>query len=257
MQSWVKPASSRAPQCRTRASPSAGCNTSGRGRPRIARCAQSCCLETRQEKHSGVRGIRVHGITKTAQTPPRWGSSLLPSQTQPHAGSQLGSCCKTAAPMPQRARRPLPKREKMFFPYEKQLAGRADAQRAIASAVIRGETRGQEAPRCPSTGLLPLSPRHAVLPHFSISHLFRGAAASSFYYSCTAPHTWCYIKRSGNELREPQPGCAELRQLLRTSPQLGDTAGQPLVCGICGQNARRARPQSCTSGWGISLPEAA
>lgn len=251
MQSWVKPASSRAPRCRTRASPSAGCNTSGRGRPRIARCAQSCCLETRQEKHSGVRGIRVHGIPETAQTPPRWGSSLLPSQTQPHTGSQLGSCCKTAAPVPQRARRPLPKREKMFFPYEKQLAGRADAQRATASAVIRGETRGQEAPRCPATGLLPLSPRHAVLPHFSfyLTSVLRGSSLILLLFLYSSAHVVLHKTFRERAVRA-SAGCAELRQPPRTSPQPGDTAGQPLVCGICVQNARRARPQKLHVGLG-------
>lgn len=179
---------------------------------------------------------------------PRLSPTLAPSWGA--AVKQLLPCPKEPADLFQR--------EKMFFPYEKQLAGRADAQKAAASAVIRGETRGQEAPRCPATGLLPLSPRHAVLPHFSfyLTSVPRGSSLILLLFLYSSAHVVLHKTFRERAVRA-SPGCAELRQPLRTSPQLGDTAGQPLVCGICVQNARWARPQSCTLGWGISLPEAA
>lgn len=60
----------------------------------------------------------------------------------------------------------------------------------------------------------------------SISHLFCGAAASSFYYSCTAPHTWCYIKRSGNELRGLQRAVQSFASRKRPC-SLGTPQGNP------------------------------
>lgn len=111
---------------------------------------------------------------------PRLSPTLAPS---------WGAAVKQLLPCPKEPT-DLFQREKMFFPYEKQLAGRADAQKAAASAVIRGETRGQEAPRCPATGLLPLSPRHAVLPHFSfyLTSVPRGSSLILLLFLYSSAH---------------------------------------------------------------------
>lgn len=137
----------------------------------------------------------------------------------------------------------------MFSPYEKQLAGRADAQRATASAVIRGETHGQEAPCCPATGLPSLSPRHAVLPRYAfyLTSVLRGSSLILLLFLYSTAHVVLH-KTFRERAERAAAGCAELRQP-QTSLQPGDTAGQPLACGICGQNTRRARPQAaCRAG---------
>lgn len=120
----------------------------------------------------------------------------------------------------------------MFSPYEKQLAGRADAQRATASVVIRGETHGQEAPCCPATGLPSLSPRHAVLPRYAfyLTSVLRGSSLILLLFLYSTAHVVLH-KTFRERAERAAAGCAELRQP-QTSPQPGDTAGQPLACGI-------------------------
>lgn len=97
----------------------------------------------------------------------------------------------------------------------------------------------------------------------SISHLFRGAAASSFYYSCTAPHTWCYIKRSGNELREPQRAVQSFASRCERPRSLGTPQGNPWCVGSVAKThvghgpkaARWAGGSACQKQHEASQPE--
>lgn len=123
---------------------------------------------------------------------PRLSPTLAPS---------WGAAVKQLLPCPDEPADLFQRERKCFFPMRSSSLGEQMPRepRHQRLSEVKHEAKKRPAAQPPASCPSPRGTLSSPIS-LSISHLFHGAAASSFYYSCTAPHTWCYIKRSGNEL---------------------------------------------------------